>query len=325
MSVYLQDSDFTLHCGDALEVLRTLPDESVHMCVTSPPFYGLRDYGTGTWQGGEVKRPRSNQKCPICGTPPGMEHKSDCPWHPDNLKPDGSAECDHSAGSTHLNIGFNERYGRATGDLKQEKSQERLYRDTCGKCGATRIDRQIGLEESPEQWVQKLVEVFREVRRVLRRDGTLWLEVGDSYASQGGGGRDGGNMGQVTGVSAGQIYGGARQPPNGLKPKDLIGAPWLLAFALRADGWYLRSDIVWSRPNPMPESVTDRPTKSHSYVFLLTKSRAVLLRPGGGAGGVQRTASAASYGQRRYAARRSASGGRCTARKPTRRDACLTF
>ncbi len=108
---------------------------------------------------------------------------------------------------------------------------------------------ELGLEESPEEWCARLVDVFREVRRVLRDDGTVWLEVGDSYA---GGGPD-------------------RCGATGPKPKDLVGAPWLLAFALRADGWYLRSDIIWARPNPMPESITDRPTKSHSYVFLLTK------------------------------------------------------
>ncbi len=130
--------------GDALEMLRTLPDESVNCCVTSPPYYGLRDYG--------------------------------------------------AAG-------------------------------------------QIGLESTPEQYVERLVAVFREVRRVLRDDGTLWLNVGDSYAD-----------------------------------KNLIGIPWMLAFALRADGWYLRQDIIWAKPNPMPESVRDRCTKAHEYIFLLTKS-----------------------------------------------------
>jgi DNA modification methylase len=178
---YLQDSDLTLYQGDALEVLRELPSESVHCCVTSPPFYGLRDY---------------------------------------------------------------------------------------------QVEGQIGLEPTPEEWCAKLVEVFREVRRVLRSDGTCWIECGDSYAA-----KPPGNPGAMQARNGAGFQGevrpeqsGHRGVPAGYKPKDLIGAPWLLAFALRADGWYLRSDIVWSRPNPMPESVTDRPTKSHSYVFLLSKS-----------------------------------------------------
>lgn len=184
--IYLQDPDVTILLGDAAEQLRSLPDESVHMAVTSPPFYGLRDYG---------------------------------------------------------------------------------------------VDGQIGLEETPDEWAARLVEVFREVRRVLRRDGTLWLEVGDSYASNGSGGdtRTGFNARYFgTEIANGkQAQHQQARPPapraHGLKPKDLIGAPWLLAMALRADGWYLRSDIIWARPNPMPESVTDRPTKAHSYLFLLAK------------------------------------------------------
>lgn len=109
-------------------------------------------------------------------------------------------------------------------------------------------DAQIGLEQSPEEYVKELVNVFREVKRVLRQDGTLWLNLGDSYSGSGKG-------------------------PADLKPKDLIGIPWLVAFALQADGWYLRQDIIWAKPNPMPESVTDRCTKSHEYIFLLSKSR----------------------------------------------------
>jgi DNA modification methylase len=175
-ALYLQDPDVTLYAGDALEVLRTLPDRSVHMCATSPPFYGLRDYGA---------------------------------------------------------------------------------------------EGQIGLEESPDEWVARLVEVFREVRRVLRDDGTLWVEIGDSYAQAQI--RDRRDLGPSEwGDRGGERY-ERGTTGNGLKPKDLLGQPWLLAFALRADGWYLRSEIIWARPNPMPESVTDRPTKAHSTVFLLSK------------------------------------------------------
>lgn len=145
--------------GDVRKVLPTLPDESVHCVVTSPPYWGLRDYG--------------------------------CPG-------------------------------------------------------------QLGLERTPEEYVRGMVDVFREVRRVLRSDGTLWLNMGDCYAT-----------------GAGLV---GECPGGGLKPKDLVGMPWRLAFALQAEGWYLRSDIIWHKPNPMPESVTDRPTKAHEYIFLLSKS-----------------------------------------------------
>ena len=128
---------------------------------------------------------------------------------------------------------------------------------------------ELGLEKTPEEYVAKLVEVFREVRRVLRDDGTLWLNLGDSYANDTKwGGTTGGK--HAKGLHGEQIGRGKRN--TGLKPKDLVGIPWMVAFALRADGWYLRSDIIWHKPNPMPESVTDRPTKSHEYIFLLTKS-----------------------------------------------------
>jgi DNA modification methylase len=135
------------------------------------------------------------------------------------------------------------------------------------------VEGQLGLEKTPEEYVAKMVEVFREVRRVLRDDGTLWLNLGDSYTGSGV------NDGRT---NAGLNQGNAREGnlgssrPNtkieGLKPKDLVGIPWRVAFALQADGWYLRSDIIWAKPNPMPEGVTDRPTKSHEYIFLLSKS-----------------------------------------------------
>ena len=185
-------TDFVVHCGDALEVLKTLPSESVNCCITSPPYYGLRDYG---------------------------------------------------------------------------------------------VDGQIGLDQTPGQYVERLVTVFREMRRVLRDDGTFWLNIGDSYAGSWGnyGGQNRGRGKQreiTTGSQAHQrAYDGLERwrPPtsmklDGLKAKDLIGIPWMLAFALRADGWYLRSEIIWHKPNPMPESVKDRPTKAHEQIFLLSKS-----------------------------------------------------
>lgn len=161
----------TILQGDAIEKLRHIREESINTCVTSPPYYNLRDYG--------------------------------------------------------------------------EKGQ-------------------IGREGTPEEFVEKLVGVFREVRRVLRPDGTLWVNIGDSYAT-----RSGAQPPTNTRNSCGHTQ---KRPPSGYKYKDLIGIPWLLAFALRADGWYLRQDIVWNKTNCMPESVRDRCTKSHEYIFLLSKS-----------------------------------------------------
>ena len=131
---------------------------------------------------------------------------------------------------------------------------------------------QLGLEQTPEEYIAAMVEVFRCVRDVLADDGTLWLNIGDSYAGGGGGNYSAGTLN-----NSGQNITNVRNRPAwlsqaGLKPKDLIGIPWMLAFALRADGWYLRQDIIWSKPNPMPESVRDRCTKAHEYVFLLAKS-----------------------------------------------------
>lgn len=231
-------SEFTIHHGDALAVLRGMPDSSVNCCVTSPPYYGLRDYGTGQWEGGD-------------------------------------AECDHVKPTTNYNKGFNARWGNGDGTApqKQEVKSAGQYSGTCKKCGARRVDGQIGLEETPEAYIARLVDVFREVRRVLADDGTLWVNIGDSYAANGVSG-----LGTTGGHGA--FNGGAKHdarirerkcPPN-VKVKDLIGIPWMLAFALRADGWYLRSEIIWHKPNPMPESVKDRPTKAHEQIFLLSKS-----------------------------------------------------
>jgi DNA modification methylase len=160
--------------SDCIEGMRQLPEKAFHTCVTSPPYFGLRDYGH---------------------------------------------------------------------------------------------DGQIGLEETPEQYVQKMVEVFREVKRVLRDDGTLWLNLGDSYAGSG--------RGPSSSISGDHHDLSKKQKPfkgGAYKPKDLIGIPWRVAFALQADGWYLRQDIIWNKPNPMPESVRDRCTKAHEYIFLLSKS-----------------------------------------------------
>jgi DNA modification methylase len=223
VSVYVQDADFTLHHGDVLDILPTLPEQSVHCVITSPPYWGLRDYGTGTWDGGDP-------------------------------------DCDHKMPAT----GGNQAQGPNKGNNNNEAMP---FKDACGKCGATRVDRQLGLEQTPDEYVARMVEVFREVRRVLRDDGTLWLNLGDSYAGRNLPGWREGN--EIKNGGASNKNGVGYVP--GLKPKDLVGIPWRVAFALQADGWYLRSDIIWAKPNPMPESVTDRPTKAHEYVFLLTK------------------------------------------------------
>ena len=171
--------------GDCVESMRQMPNGVINTCITSPPYFGLRDYG-------------------------------------------------HAG--------------------------------------------QIGLEETPEQFIDKLVDVFREVKRLLRDDGTLWVNMGDSYAGSG----KGRNGDGTPNVDANSKQATSEGTTNGIlvktktpdcKPKDLIGIPWMLAFALRADGWYLRQDIIWAKPNPMPESVTDRCTKSHEYIFLFSKSR----------------------------------------------------
>ncbi len=162
---------------DCIEGLKQLPDNSINCCVTSPPYWGLRDYG---------------------------------------------------------------------------------------------VEGQLGLESTPEEYVAKMVEIFREVKRALRKDGTLWLNLGDTYCGTG-------NKGEYKDPKYLDGRNGQKVALNnkikGLKPKDLVGIPWMVAFALRADGWYLRQDIIWHKPNPMPESVKDRCTKAHEYIFLLSKSR----------------------------------------------------
>jgi len=218
--------------GDVRERLKELPDQSVNCCVTSPPYWGLRDYGTASWDGGD-------------------------------------SSCDHQGKPMATKANINRNCGTGN-DVKNAKAME-FFKDICGKCGAKRIDSQIGLEQTPDAFVAELVAVFREVKRVLRDDGTLWLNIGDSYASTKEGNTNGtaGKVKQKAGVNDNARK---RTVPIGLKTKDLVGIPWMLAFALRADGWYLRQDIIWHKPNPMPESVTDRCTKSHEYIFLLSKS-----------------------------------------------------
>jgi len=216
-----------LHIINANALQIPLPDKSVQMCVTSPPYYGLRDYGTAKWIGGDV-------------------------------------ECDHK----HFLGGHNPEVSPK--QLSSQGTQQYNYRDICPKCGAIRQDSQIGLEQTPDEYVSNIVKVFREVWRVMKDDGVLWLNLGDSYAhSLRQAGEE--HAGKLSRNNKGQIKEGYKPLVKGLKEKDLIGIPWRVAFALQADGWYLRQDIIWHKPNPMPESVKDRCTKSHEYIFLLSK------------------------------------------------------
>ena len=221
--------------GNCLDTLKQLPDECVNTCITSPPYWGLRDYGTATWIGGD----------------PNCNHMRDS-----KVNPNGNTDTGHKAMFDQEN---------AVGDA--------IYKSECPKCGAKRKDQQLGLEDTPDQFVENLVNVFREVRRVLKDDGTVWLNLGDSYHRSGSDQPTQKGMLNTSGIN--EKYGWAHKHKNkliNLKPKDLVGIPWKVAFALQADGWYLRQDIIWHKPNPMPESVKDRCTKSHEYIFLLSKN-----------------------------------------------------
>ena len=231
-----------IHHKDAIEGLKQLPDESVDMCVTSPPYWGLRVYGTEpqVW-GGDAKCHHTWRKY---------------------LKPAANGLTNSSMRAPTLN-----------GESATRHPQLSCF---CKSCGAWRGE--LGLEPMPDLYVSHLVDVFRHVRRVLKAQCTLWLVIGDCYSTQAGkvGESPGGGVRGDRWRAIGPLTAPNRLPVSGLKPKDLVGIPWMLAFALRNDGWYLRSDIVWHKPNPMPESVTDRPTRAHEYLFLLSKNRRYL-------------------------------------------------
>ena len=225
----------TILFGDCKKTLSEFVPQSARTCVTSPPYYGLRDYGTATWIGGD----------------PNCNHRRDSKVKPENCN------------TGHKN--HDEMYG--VGDA--------IYKTVCPKCGAVRQDSQIGLEETPEEYIESLVSVFRSVRDVLTDDGTLWVNLGDSYYNY----RPGKGQSypkQSVSKTKQDLPDECNKRGNkldGLKEKDLIGIPWMFAFAMRSDGWYLRQDIIWHKPNPMPESVRDRCTKSHEYIFLFSKNK----------------------------------------------------
>jgi DNA modification methylase len=230
-------------CGDCLSEMSKWPDSFIQCVVTSPPYWGLRDYGTATWEGGDAE----------CG----------------HIDADKLAERRRQRKSM---IAVGERCDGSTRTRVHDEQigKDCQYLTNCKKCGAKRTDQQLGLEKTPEEYAAKMVTVFREVRRVLRDDGTLWLNLGSSYASSGMGGNPEESQHRKQATNAGSLIKG-RTPSNGFKHKDMVPIPWMVAMALQADGWYLRQDIIWSKPNPMPESVTDRCTKAHEYLFLLTK------------------------------------------------------
>ena len=227
--------------GDVIDLLRSLPGDSIHCVVTSPPYWGLRDYGLRPVRWGGKAR---------------CEHE----WEPTRPPRHRGAQ------------GVTGEVSRGNAAVAYDASGGG---STCRRCGGWLG--QLGLEPTPERFVEHLAEVFDEVRRVLRPDGTLWLNLGDTYATHPSGLT--GEKRWKASTLAGRDRTGAEQAGRmdkrapGLKPKDLVGIPWRVAFELQRRGWWLRSDCVWAKPNPMPEAVRDRPTRAHDSVFLLTKSR----------------------------------------------------
>lgn len=216
-----------VHLGRSPECLKAIPNGTVHTCITSPPYYGLRDYKTAKWDGGDP-------------------------------------QCDHDVQRWG---GPKQTQGAQSGHASKA---DRLDRQECAKCGARRVDFQIGLEQTPEEYISQLVEVFREVRRVLHPTGTLWLNLGDCYANdtKWGGSSGGKHTKDLHGNPGGM---GREKRSTGLKAKDLIMIPARVALALQADGWYLRSQIPWVKRNAMPESTADRPSSAVEYVYLFSK------------------------------------------------------
>lgn len=233
--------------GDVRAMLRDLPDESVNCVVTSPPYWGLRNYGTEPQVWGGVV---------------GCGHE----WTKERSR---NEHCDRSikGKDEHGNGAFGTE--RGTQGSKFARGNAIQHGHTCAKCGAWLGE--LGLEPDPVMFVQHIVAVFNEVHRVLAKDGTLWLNFGDSYIGSPGNAR-GGNEALGLQIGAAPHRSASNKRGDGLKRKDLVGMPWRVAFGLQAQGWYLRQDIIWHKRSPMPESVKDRCTKAHEYIFFLSKS-----------------------------------------------------
>lgn len=263
--------------GHVLDRLRDLPDGAVQMIATSPPYLGLRDYGLEPviWE-------------PVVYAPMAGLPDLRVPAHAD---PEAFVDCDHDWGewldrrdvreeAVHGKTRTTDRFYGDESRRFDGNHQKHAHGQFCRKCGAWRGC--LGLEDDPNLYIGHLVQIFREARRVLSNDGVLWLNLGDSYARNGGTDArisPSANVGNSKNTL--KLKGSRKQrAPVGLKSKDLLGIPWRAALALQADGWYLRSDVVWAKGvslaqtwhgNPMPESVTDRPTRAHEMVFLLSK------------------------------------------------------
>jgi DNA modification methylase len=276
-----------IHHGDCLEVLKTIPDNTFHVCVTSPPYWSLRDYGVPptVWGGDQ----RCSHEWESAGTVEGYTSKKK--WqHSVNGRGDGGL---HFASNAPATNGRGEKQASARAQRRSDNPEgwgQIEQGKFCTKCNAWLGC--LGLEPTPELYVEHVVQVFEEVRRVLRKDGTLWLNIGDCYAAGGRGGDTGGKSGlegstrhqEESKLATRRMSQSSFRRDRaevgtvkhiaapGLKPKDLVGIPWMVAFALRAAGWYLRMDNIWAKTNPMPESIKDRPTKSHEYVFLFAKT-----------------------------------------------------
>lgn len=221
-----------LMIGDAREQMKAIESSSIDCVVTSPPYFNLRDYGTGTWEGGD----------------------SDCDHRPSKEQREKRERGKLQGGTATINAAD-------------------IARAFCPRCGARRIDDQVGMEESPSEYLESLLNIFDEAFRVLKPGGTVWVNLGDSYNAYNG------NRGESTSLSAKTNDHHVRRPrgfglcAKTLPQKCLMGMPWRFALGMIECGWILRSDIIWNKPNPIPESVKDRPTKAHEYLFMFTKSQ----------------------------------------------------
>jgi len=228
--VFFENENGVLYNGESLSILKHLPSESINCCVTSPPYYGLRDYGTAEWQGGDIS-------------------------------------CDHIEKNARNDSGNEFIPGRRELDKIQ-------YKEVCGECGATRVDHQIGLEQTYDDYINNLCDIFDEVKRVLRKDGTCWVNIGDSYATSHETGATDGKNGWKCGelLGEGQKMHGRANGGN-IPSKSLMGIPFRFALEMIRRGWILRNTIIWHKPSCMPQSASDRFTVDFEYIFFFVKNK----------------------------------------------------